>query len=49
LKLRTPKVELEEGLKEAEGESDPIGRPAFSTTLDPWELLEMEPLTSQNT
>jgi hypothetical protein len=38
-------IELEEGLKEAEGENDPMGRPAASTYPDPRELPETEPPT----
>jgi hypothetical protein len=30
--------ELEKGLKKLRREGDPIGRPAVSTNLDPWEL-----------
>jgi hypothetical protein len=29
-------------MEEAEGESNPIGRPTVSTNPDPWKLLEMK-------
>jgi hypothetical protein len=35
-------------IKEAEGEGDPIGRPAFSTNPDPWKLSETELPTRQH-
>ena len=38
-----------EKLEEAEEESDPIGRPAVSTNLDPWELPETKPPTKEHT
>jgi hypothetical protein len=44
-KLGTPIVELGGGLKKLKGEGNPIGRPAVSTNLDPWELPDTEPPT----
>jgi hypothetical protein len=41
-KLLTPVAELG---KEAEEEGDPIGRPAVSTNLEPWDLSDAEPPT----
>jgi hypothetical protein len=38
-----------EKLEEAEGEGDPMGRPAVSTHLDSWDLLDTEPQTRQHT
>jgi len=35
-------------LEEAE-EGEPIGRPAVSTNLDPWDILDTKPLTRQHT
>ena len=43
-----PIEELGEGLKELKGSVDPIGKPAVSTNLDPWEILETEPPTRQH-
>jgi hypothetical protein len=36
-------------MKEVEEEGGPIGRPAFSTNMDLWELGKTEPPTSQYT
>ena len=33
---------VRERMEEAEGESNPIGRPKVSTNPDPWKLLEMK-------
>jgi hypothetical protein len=35
-------------MEEAEEEYDPIGRPAISTNLNPWELSDTEPPTRQH-
>jgi hypothetical protein len=40
---------VREKLEEAEEESDPIGRPAVSTNLDPWDLSDTELPTRQHT
>ena len=45
--MKTPMVELGEGLKKLNLEGKPIGRPAVSTNPDPRELPEVEsPTTS---
>ena len=36
-------------MEEAEEESDPMGRPAVSTNLDPGDLSDTEASTSQHT
>ena len=36
-------------LEETEEEGNPIGRPAVSTNLDPWDLSDTEPPTRQHT
>lgn len=36
-------------MEEAEGEGNPIGRPAVSTNPDPWELPETKEPTRQHT
>ena len=46
--MGTPMVEFGRRIEEAEGEGDPIGRPAVSTNPDPRELPD-EPPTRQHT
>jgi hypothetical protein len=36
-------------MEEAEEEGAPIGKPAVSTNLDPWELPDTEPKTRKHT
>jgi hypothetical protein len=38
-------LKSEESLEEVVEEGDPIGRPAVSSYLDPWELSDTEPPT----
>ena len=35
-------------MEEVEEEGNPIGRPEFSTNLDPWELSETKPPNRQH-
>jgi hypothetical protein len=40
---------IRERLEDAKEEDDPIGRPAVSTNLEPWDLSDTEPPTRQHT
>jgi hypothetical protein len=48
-KLGTPCAWIRERLEAAKEEGDPIGRPAVSTNLDPWDLSDTETSTRQHT
>ena len=47
-RLGAPMGELGEGLKELKGDCNPIGRPAVSTTMDPWLVPEPKPPTKEH-
>jgi hypothetical protein len=40
---------IREKLENAEEEGNPIGRPAVSTNMDPWDCSDTEPQTRQHT
>ena len=45
IEVRDPYGRVGGRIEGAEGDGNPIGRPAISIKLDPWELLETKPQT----